>query len=192
MPGSWPYLRPQIREYLTTNFSPESTVLDIGAGEGTYQHLLGDYFDNMDAVEIWTPYISTYNLKQKYKNVFNVNIMDFEFTWYDIIIMGDTLEHLSVEDGMTLIADISTKCRELVVSVPFNLPQNGVYDPASDSFNPYEEHLQPDLNFDNFFERYPSLKFMEVNPIYNMPDNKASVRIDVGENVYYLCAFVKC
>ena len=192
MPGSWPYLRQPIREYLTKNFKPTDTVLDIGAGEGTYQHLLGDYFYTMDAVEIWHPYIAAFDLNTKYRNVFLTDIMEFEFDFYNIIIIGDTLEHLSKEDGVKLIANIVTKCDELVVCVPFNLPQDGIYDPTSDSFNPYEAHLQPDLNFDNFFERYPSLKFLDVDPIYNLPDNKANVRIDVGESVYYLCAFIKC
>jgi len=191
MPGSWGYLRPHTRDYLIKNFPPESTVLDIGAGDNTYHRLLGDYFTTMDAVEIWEPYVTAYKLRENYRNVYVMDIMDFEFDWYDIIIMGDTLEHLSAENGRILIERLAKKCKELVVIVPFNLPQDGIYDPGSESYCPYEAHLQPDLNFETMPERYPQLELLNMDPSWGMVDNKCHVIINAGEAVYYLCVYVK-
>lgn len=179
MPGSWPYLREPIKTYLTQNFSKHCTILDVGAGEGTYFNLLSDYFYKFDAVEIWEPYVEQYKLKEKYKNVYNINIIDFTFEWYDIIIMGDVLEHLSASDGIALLSKIFNKCTQLIVNVPFNLPQEEVFG------NLYEKHLQPDLNHNIMSERYPMLKMLYVNEI------PCQVPIEIGENLYHLCAYIK-
>jgi hypothetical protein len=188
MPGSWPYLREPIKKYLMDTFPKDSKILDIGAGEGTYYNLLSDYFTTFDAVEIWEPYIEEYKLKDKYRNVFNVDIMNFEFNEneYDIIIMGDTLEHLSREDGVKLIPYLASRCKELVIIIPFNLPQGEVFG------NKYEIHLQPDLSHQVMEEHYSSLKMLEVD---NFPGEnnkfKCEIPIDVGESHYYLCAYIK-
>lgn len=179
MPGSWNYLRPQIKEYLLSNFSRECSVLDVGAGEGTYYNLLHDYFYAIDAVEIFEPYIQSYSLKEKYRNVYNCNIMDFEFNHYDIIILGDVLEKLNREDSIKLIKRLAGKCKELLVILPYNLPQDRYLD------NDYEKTLQTDLNDKLMAECFPDLELMEVN------GQQLKLRIDVGENVYYYCAFKK-
>jgi hypothetical protein len=44
----------------------------------------------IDAVEIREPYIEEFNLEDKYDNVFNMDILDFEeedFGGYDLIIL---------------------------------------------------------------------------------------------------------
>jgi len=179
MPGSWPYLRHYIKKYLTDEFSPESVILDIGAGEGTFYDLLNDHFSIFDGVEIWEPYIEKYDLKSKYRNVYNMDIMDFEFESYDIIIMGDTLEHISRENGVKLIPYLAERCKELIVVVPFLLPQGEVFG------NIYEAHLQPDLYFDIMDEFYPDLELMEVDGF------RCAIPIDVGETRYWQCAYKK-
>lgn len=188
MPGSWPYLREPIKKYLIQNFSKESNILDIGAGQGTYYDLLADHFITFDAVEIWGPYIHEYQLNKKYRNVFNVNIMEFTFGKddYDIIIMGDTLEHLSREDGTKLIPYLFERCKELIIVVPFNLPQDEVCG------NKYEKHLQPDLSHANMETHYPLLKMLHVTDFpYETNTFKCEIPIDIGSTRYYLCAYVK-
>lgn len=179
MPGSWGYFKHQIHEYLTKNFSPDDTVLDVGCGQGDYYEMLKDHFKRIDAVEIWEPYIHEYKLKEKYSNLFHVNIMDFEFEYYDVIIMGDILEHLSREDAVTLLNRISNKCKQLLVVVPYYLPQETVFG------NVYERHLQPDVDDEIMEKYYPMLKLHEFH------GKEAKLRIDVGENVYYYCVFTK-
>ena len=179
MPGSWGYFKNQIQEYLTKNFSPDETVLDVGCGQGDYYEMLKDHFKRIDAVEIWEPYIHEYKLKEKYTNLYHVNIMDFDFEYYDIIIMGDILEHLSRDDAITLLNRIHRKCKQILVVLPYYLPQETVFG------NVYERHLQPDID-DSVMEKYfPMLKLHEFH------GKEAKLRIDVGENVYYYCVFVK-
>jgi len=179
MPGSWGYFKDDIKTYLTNEFPKNSTILDVGCGQGDYADLLCDYFGKFDAVEIWEPYIEQFNLKEKYNNVFNVDILNFEFIYYDIIIMGDILEHLKREDAIKLINNLKDKCNELLIVVPFYLPQDTVND------NIYERHLQEDLDDVIMRENYPSLELLS----YNNKDYK--LKIDVGDKVYYYSTFVK-
>lgn len=179
MPGNWGYLGPQVKQYLTENFTPTSTILDVGCGHGFYCKLLKDYFTKFDAVEIWEPYIKEYNLNEIYDNVFNVNILDFEFEYYDIIIMGDILEHLSREDGVNLLNKIKNKCSELIVVVPYYLPQDEVFG------NKYEIHLQPDLDDKIMKEYYPMIELITLN------GEELKIPIDMGTHYYYYCAFRK-
>lgn len=181
MPGSWPYLRNDVVRYLTNTFPASSKVLDIGAGEGTYYDLLHHHFNNIDGIEIFEPYIEKYGLKQKYKNLFLGNIIDFQFPSfdYDIIVMGDTLEHLSEHDARTVIDKYLDKVKEFLVIVPLNLPQDVVFG------NVYERHLQPTLNFETMEKLYPELKILRLD------DKDISVRIDVGDNIYYQVAYIK-
>ncbi len=133
----------------------ETTILDIGAGNGKYRRLLGDYYDNMDAVEIWDDYIPQLKERDKYRYVFHCDARKFKFTEkYDIVIMGDVLEHMTIEDGQKLIDYILQNTRELIVVVPYMYPQHALYG------NTYEIHLQPDLTPDNVTERYPQLHML--------------------------------
>jgi len=179
MPGNWGYLGNDVKDYLVNNFEKNSTILDVGCGHGFYFKLLNDYFTKFDAVEVWQPYIEEYKLKEMYDNVYNVNILDFEFEYYDIIIMGDILEHLSREDAVNILNKLKNKCRELIVVVPYYLPQDEVFG------NKYEIHLQPDLSDDIMSEYYPMLEIIKLN------GKELKIPIDVGDNKYFYCAFKK-
>jgi SAM-dependent methyltransferase len=179
MPGNWGYLGPDVKQYLVENFDPSSTILDIGCGHGFYIKLLKDYFQKFDAVEVWQPYIEEYKLTEMYDNVFNVNILDFEFDHYDIIIMGDILEHLSREDAKNILNRLKDKCKELIVVVPYYLPQDEVFG------NKYEIHLQPDLDDEIMAEHYPMLEMI------NLHGKELKIPIDMGTHYYYYCAFKK-
>ena len=158
MPRSCSLLRQDIRQYLIDNYDNTDTILDVGPGEGTYYNLLSDYFTNMDAVEVWPAYIDTYSLKTKYNNVYNKNILDFEFDYYDIIIMGDILEHITPDRAIELVERLVKKCKQLVIAVPFNMeqgPRDGIWS---------EKHEQPDLSYEIMKERYPALKLLYSAP----------------------------
>ena len=77
MPFSTPIFKNETVDFIKAKFHSSDTVLDVGAGSGTYADHLNTFFTRMDAVEIFTPYIEEYHLKDKYTNVFNVDILTF-------------------------------------------------------------------------------------------------------------------
>jgi SAM-dependent methyltransferase len=179
MPGNWGYLGSDVKQYLCENYDKNCSILDIGCGHGYYYKLLNDHFSKFDAVEIWSPYIEEFKLNEMYDNVFNVDIMNFDFEFYDIIIMGDILEHLSREDSVLLLNRLIDRCRELIVVVPYYLPQDEVFG------NKYEIHLQPDLDDEIMSKFYPMLELIDID------GRELKITIDVGTNKYYYCAFKK-
>lgn len=160
MAYSYYYFKPEVRDYLIKKFDNKATILDVGAGEGTYYNLLHDYFKNMDAVEVFKPNIDNYGLKQKYHKVYNIDIKDFEYGNYDIIIFGDIIEHLEVKEAQEVLKYAFSKCKEMIVAVPYLLEQGIEED------NIYEIHKQPDLTPKIMEERYPYLKLLYKNDLY--------------------------
>lgn len=149
MPTSYKRGKKEIVEYLTSNYGRLSKVLDVGPGKGTYWSLLHHHFDDIDACEIHKPYIEKFKLHEMYSNVHNMSIMDFpSFEKYDIVLMGDILEHLTVKDAQRLLERMSC-VDEVMIAVPFEYHQGAANGVES------ERHLQPDLTHENFMERYP-------------------------------------
>lgn len=142
-----------IKQWILKHIPLSGTILDMGAGGGTYNNLLSGYPYIMDAVDIYEPCAEA--LINKYRSVYIMDICRFPFKEnYDLVILGDVLEHLTVERAQELIKKILPHTRYLLVAVPFMYYQ----DPEED--NAYEEHLQPDLNFDTMKDRYPELKVL--------------------------------
>jgi len=160
MARSFEYYKKDVAEYLKTMFPRGCTVLDVGAGEGTYYDLLGDYFKTMDAVEIFEPNIDNYGLKEKYRNVYNVDIRDFKYNFYDIIIFGDVLEHLEVPDAQKVLKYALERSRQVLVAVPY------MYEQGEEEGNVHEIHLQADLTPEIIKARYPQLKLLIGNKEY--------------------------
>lgn len=161
MPNSYTYFKNDIREWFKNNISTNDRILDVGPGQGTYSILLRDLGYQMDAVEVWHPYVEQFNLRAKYDNVYTVDIRDFELQGYDFIILGDVLEHLSVEDAEELLTTIDVLGIGCMVAVPYMMPQDG-----AEYGNDYETHHQADLTPDVMLERYPSLKPLYTNQWY--------------------------
>lgn len=127
------------------------TILDIWAWAWKWADLLKPYYDKIDAVEIRTPYIEQFELKKKYRHVINSDVMDLDFVSvnYDLVILWDIFEHLSVENAKTLLHNL--RFFKVFVMIPFNTPQWEHY------WNIYETHLQPDLDEKKMRELYPQL-----------------------------------
>lgn len=160
MARSYEYYKKDIRNYLIDKFKKDIKILDVGAGEGTYYDLLGDYFRNIDGVEIFRPNIDNYNLESKYSNVYNVDICDFRYEYYDVIIFGDVIEHLEVEKAQEVLKYAYNRCKEMIVAVPY------CYEQGIEEDNVYEIHKQADLTKENMLERYPELELLYGNEIY--------------------------
>ena len=138
-------------EWIVQHFSKGSTALDVGACDGKWGKLLNDYLI-IDGVEIYTPNIAKHNLESIYRKVFNCDIKDLTYKHYDLIIFGDVLEHMSVEDAQKVLEYAWDRCRNLIVAVPYQWINRSHYG------NPYEVHIQDDLTPEIVLERYPKLK----------------------------------
>lgn len=153
---SWLKGKKEIKIFLKQQLFPNAKVCDVGPGCGTYYYLLGDGY-NWTGVEIWH-YAAKY-LEDKYNHIYESDIRDFEYPEdYDLIIFGDIIEHLNVEDAQKCIEKARAHSNAIMVAVPYELPQKEIYG------NKAEVHLQDDLTPDNFNERYPGFKL-----IYEVP-----------------------
>ena len=119
MPTSYPLYKDLVRNWILNNIPSAATILDIGAGCGTYSDLIRGYGYKIDAVEIWKPYITQYDLKNKYNWVYEENVMNMPFNVleaYYFYILGDVLEHLSVADAQWLLSYLRLKGKKFIVA----------------------------------------------------------------------------
>lgn len=144
--ASYDYGKNVIKEWVERTFPKDAEILDVGACDGKYRRTLNDY-PNMDAVEVFPPNAKA--IQSMYREVFCENIVGLKLKKYDLIIFGDVIEHLTVEDAKKVLRYAKTRCKDMIVAVPFLYPQGPIYG------NPYEEHLQPDLTHEIFMKRYP-------------------------------------
>lgn len=125
---------------------PISTVLDIGAGSGTYKKMFAKnklFEDSLwTAIEAWQPYIDDFRLVDLYNNVINNDVMKVDLSslgTFDITFMGDVLEHLSKQDAVELVDRVMSVSKNAVISIPIvHWPQ------AERHGNPYEVHIKDD------------------------------------------------
>jgi len=147
MPSSYSTFKPEIREHILSQFDPGATrVIDVGPGEGTYAKLLPEF--KMDCVEVYEPYVSRFNLKELYNEVFVKNVTEFDFRDYDLAILGDVLEHLTFPEAYLVLEKLVVHGVGSVIQVPYLLEQ------GSWEGNDYETHHQPDLSHEVFMQRY--------------------------------------
>jgi len=138
--------------------NPKIKILDVGPGRGIYNNLLKEkgYYD-FDAVEMYRPYIEKFNLSKIYSNVFNENIINFKYDYYDLIIFGDVLEHLKVKDAKRVISFAQNHSKLIIVSVPFCDYQIGQQLDGSG------DHKQYDLTRDIFLKRFDNFNLLIDN-----------------------------
>ena len=152
MPRSTPIFKNETIEFIKKKFNPETSILDIGAGCGTYSDLLKTEYYNMDGLEVFLPYVDTYGLKKKYNNLFIQDATTFDFEHYDLVILGDILEHIPENEAIEFINRIYPKCDDMIIAIPFNSPQ-GVHEG-----NDHEIHQQEHLTNESFLEKYKGFK----------------------------------
>lgn len=143
----------EICEYIKGHFPKGSTCLDVGACDGKWSDLLGDYL-TMDAVEIFEPNVSFHNLRQKYRQVWCRDILDVEYDFYDLIIFGDVIEHMTTYKAQKVLEYARTRCKDMIIGVPYQYKQGVLYG------NPHEVHLQDDLTEALFRVRYPGYELL--------------------------------
>lgn len=139
-------------KWIKEHFEKGATCLDVGACDGKWCKLLGDYL-RMDAVEIYEPNIRKHGLLNIYRNVYLEDIRKFEYgNKYDLIIFGDVLEHMSIEDAQKVIEYARPRCKNFLIAVPYEWENRSRYG------NPWEVHIQDDLTPKNVLERFKGIQ----------------------------------
>ena len=135
------------------------TVLDIGPGEGIYGKIVRKYSpetEKLVGVEIWGPYIESFRLREFYDEVWICDARIYPDFKYDLVILGDVLEHISKEDALALWNKISKQAKYALISIPithFHQPMvNG---------NPYEKHIKEDWTIKEVLESFPCIIIKE-------------------------------
>jgi len=152
----------EIRDYILQNFPDKDVpILDVGAGSGKFRKILFDY-THVDGVEIFEPYIKDYKLEGMYNKIYHENIMnllDEEINSYPLMIMGDVLEHMDVDDAKNLLEDYNYTS---IVCIPYEYEQEAV------NGNAHEEHKQSDLTHEIFMKRYPGFTLLVGDDRYGI------------------------
>jgi cyclopropane fatty-acyl-phospholipid synthase-like methyltransferase len=131
-----------------------TSMLDVGAGAGTYAHIFAQHFPNTQrfAVEAWTPYIHEFSLKDIYTEVFNHDIRDHEYFKYDIVIFGDVLEHMTKEEALAVWDKVSKQSSYALISIPIvHYPQDDVHG------NPFEKHIKDDWSHEEVLDTFSQI-----------------------------------
>lgn len=137
----------EVIKYIKSKFSQGRTCLDVGACDGKWANLLGDFL-TMDGIEIFPENVIKYKLWEKYENITIGDVISFPHGDYNLIIFGDVIEHMSVKEAQAVLDYALDHSSMVIVGVPFLYKQGEIYG------NKYEKHIQDDLTNEVFLERY--------------------------------------
>ena len=148
-----------VKGYILSRATPTTKLLDVGPGVGLNYQMLKDDIAIIDGVEVFEPYVEKYKLREKYNHVYVQNVVDFDkFSDYDLVLMGDVLEHLSVEDAVSVLVNMINAGTHAIIQVPYQYVQGIVEN------NLHEIHIQDDLTAEIMEERYGQyLKRIHLN-----------------------------
>lgn len=131
------------------------TVLDVGAGQGVYLDLIRESLGGsviVNAVEVWQPYIDQFNLINRYDRLYAMDVRQMENFDYDLVILGDILEHMSEIEAIKLWDKISKQAKYAIISIPIiHYHQDAI------NGNPYEVHVEEDWNTEKVLEKFHSI-----------------------------------
>jgi cyclopropane fatty-acyl-phospholipid synthase-like methyltransferase len=135
-------------------------ILDIGVGKGTYWNVFckkNNMFLNAEwiGVEAWQPYIEHFTLEKKYSKIINEDIRKvnvFDLGKLDVVFMGDVLEHITKEEAVELVHNLSSVTRYGIISIPIvHYPQ------GEEHGNPFEAHVKDDWSHDEVLATFPNI-----------------------------------
>lgn len=150
--------KPTILKYILENIRKDAKILDVGFGSGVYGKLLrAFYYQNIDGIDVYDKNIHEMGLDKIYDNILIENILDFDFDHYDLIIMGDVLEHMELEAAKKLLSSFieNKKCSTMIISIPYEYEQGELYG------NSHEKHLQDEVTAEYMKKHYPYLKLID-------------------------------
>lgn len=123
---------------------PGTSALDVGAGQGFYGELLRDLAVQVDALEVHPPLVEALGQSMNYRAIYHSDARDFPLYYkYDLVIFGDVLEHMELDEALKVFERAKTSARWVLVSVPIVHYEQGSIDG-----NDHEVHLIPDAHID--------------------------------------------
>ena len=123
MPGSRIQGKEEIKEWFSKQKGIR-TIVDVGAGSGTYPKLLGPTYI-YKAIEIFKPYIKMWGLKD----------------YYSEIIIGDVLEHIQKDKAKKVLQKALDTFTYVIVSIPVSKYENEIQYGMVHYDNQYEAHI---------------------------------------------------
>lgn len=127
MSYSWNTFDEVVRHVLQT-LQP-ARILDIGAGQGKYGKMARDAglgASEVTAVECDTS-LNAGLAAAGYNEVLNITaqqLLDQPARHYDLIIMGDVIEHMKHSDGQDLLEFLNYRCSYLLIITPECMPMS--------------------------------------------------------------------
>ena len=132
-----------------------TTVLDVGAGQGVYLDLIKQGLGAgviVNAVEVWQPYIDQFDLENRYNKLFAMDVKNMTNFAYDLVILGDVLEHMSEQSAVELWDRISQQAKYAIISIPIiHYHQDAI------NGNPYEIHVEEDWNTERVLSTFKGI-----------------------------------
>jgi glycosyltransferase involved in cell wall biosynthesis len=113
------------------DINPKS-ILDMGIGTGQYGETIKGAMPNvlLDGVEIFPKYKNP--LWEYYNEVFIGDIREIKLGEYDMYLIIDVIEHMTIEDGLELLKKLKGN---ILISTPRDYDQDEVHG------NPFQKHL---------------------------------------------------
>jgi hypothetical protein len=159
MPGSAEEGRKLMGDWIKMQ-APRS-VLDIGAGSGTYGKLMRQIAPDayLVGVEAWEPYIDRFKLTTLYDQVVCEDVLRFidrpphGLPRVDVVILGDVLEHVTQDHARDVWSAALVAARKAVyLSIPIiHYPQ------GHEEGNPFEEHVVDDYTHERVLDTFPGI-----------------------------------
>jgi hypothetical protein len=134
-----------------------TTILDVGAGEGTYRDLISPPLPGVTwiGVEVWAPYIEQFHLRERYDRLICCDIRGLDpatLPDLDVTIFGDILEHMTKVEAQALVQRYLGKSRFIVISLPIgHYPQDEV------NANPFEVHVKDNWSHQEIVDSFPGI-----------------------------------
>jgi len=137
---------------LIVRINPQKT-LDVGMGFGTYGVLVREYLDlwdnmnekkmyawkrNLDGIEIFEKYITpTHRFLYDDIHIGDARIIIPTLKKrYDLVILADVIEHLTLADGKKLLSDILATADNVIITTPQHVNEQG-----AQYGNEHERHI---------------------------------------------------
>ena len=133
---------------------PITRILDVGAGKGTYAAELRaiGYEGHITASEIWTAYVELFGLRGLYDDVYVEDVRTRATFDYDLVIMGDVLEHMTKDDATDVWGKVRTQAHHALLAIPIvHFPQGEEYG------NPFEAHVKDDWTHEEVLDTFPGI-----------------------------------
>lgn len=149
--GSYNEGKVDVLNWILEHLPEDGTILDVGACDGKWAKMLHvlDKDIIVDGIEVFAPNVILNRLDKEYRLITIGNVYDLQYEYYDLVIFGDVLEHMTVEQAQNVLQYAKAHSADYIIGVPFEYEQDAIYG------NKWEKHLQADLTPEIFEERYP-------------------------------------